>query len=49
VRDAGAGSGLLADPAVRRYLFSSALSGSGIALMLAWLFEQAFELTGDAP
>lgn len=46
--NAGAGSGLLADPAVRRYLISNALSGTGISLMLAVLFKQAFDLTGDA-
>ncbi len=48
VKNASAGSGLLSDPAVRRYLTSNALSGTGISLMLAVLFKQAFDLTGDA-
>ena len=34
-------------PAVRRFLSSSALSRTGIALMLAVLFKQAFDITGD--
>ncbi len=40
--------GLLAMPGVRRYLISSAFSSTGIALMLAVLFKQAFDITGDA-
>jgi MFS family permease len=39
---------LLRMPSVRRYLASSALSTTGISLMLAVLFKQAFDLTGDA-
>ena len=35
-------------PSVRRFLTSSALSRTGIALMLAVLFKQAFDITGDA-
>lgn len=35
-------------PGVRRYLTSSALSTTGISLMLAVLFKQAFDITGDA-
>ena len=42
------GSGVLRIPAVRRYLASNALSGVGISLMLAVLFKQAFDMTGDA-
>ncbi len=41
-------TGLLQNPSVRRYLASSALSTTGIALMLAVLFKQAFDITGDA-
>lgn len=33
---------------VRRYLASSAASTTGISLMLAVLFKQAFDITGDA-
>lgn len=39
---------LLLTPAVRRYLASTALSGTGISLMLTVLFKQAFDITGDA-
>jgi MFS family permease len=39
---------LLRMPSVRRYLGSSALSTTGISLMLAVLFKQAFDITGDA-
>jgi MFS family permease len=39
---------LLRMPSVRLYLTSSALSTTGISLMLAVLFKQAFDLTGDA-
>jgi MFS family permease len=35
-------------PSVRRYLTSSALSTTGISLMLAVLFKQAFDITDDA-
>jgi MFS family permease len=48
VTSADAATGLLQDPSVRRYLTSSALSTTGIALMLAVLFKQAFDITGDA-
>ncbi|MDW3218870.1 MAG: MFS transporter [Acidimicrobiales bacterium] len=41
-------SSLLGDRSVRAYLTSSALAGTGISLMLAVLFKQAFDLTGDA-
>lgn len=39
---------LFAQPAVRRYLASAAMSATGIALMLAALFKQVYDLTGDA-
>lgn len=39
---------MLSDRSVRAYLTSSALAGTGISLMLAVLFKQAFDLTGDA-
>ena len=38
---------LLRIPSVRRYLSSSALSTTGISLMLAVLFKQAFDITDD--
>lgn len=38
---------LTADPSVRRHLASSALATTGISLMLAVLFKQAFDITGD--
>jgi MFS family permease len=40
--------GLLQLSAVRWYLLSRALAGTGISLMLAVLFKQAFDITGDA-
>lgn len=40
--------GLLQMPSVRRYLLSRALAGTGISLLLAVLFKQAFDITGDA-
>lgn len=40
-------STLLQIPAVRHFLTSSALSRTGIALMLAVLFKQAYDITGD--
>ena len=43
----GADRGLLRLQPVRRYLASTALSSTGISLMLAVLFKQAFDLTGD--
>lgn len=39
---------LLQVPAVRRYLLSRALAGTGISLLLAVLFKQAFDITDDA-
>lgn len=43
------GNGALSNnPSVRRFLTSTALSGMGITLMLAVLFKQAFDITGDA-
>ncbi len=39
---------VLSDRSVRHYLMSSALAGTGISLMLAVLFKQAFDLTDDA-
>jgi len=39
--------GLLRIPSVRRFLASSALSRTGISLMLAVLFKQAYDITGD--
>jgi MFS family permease len=48
VTNADAEAGLLQNPSVRRYLTSSALSTTGISLMLAVLFKQAFDITGDA-
>ena len=39
---------LLHIPSVRRLLASGALSVTGISLMLAVLFKQAFDITGDA-
>lgn len=41
-------TGILRISGVRNYLTSAALSGLGISLMLAVLFKQAFDLTGDA-
>lgn len=41
-------SDLWGDPSVRSYLLSSALSTTGISLMLAVLFKQAFDITDDA-
>jgi MFS family permease len=38
--------GLLRIPSVRRFLASSALSRTGISLMLPVLFEQAYDITG---
>lgn len=38
---------LLKIPGVRNYLMSSAASSTGIALMLAVLFKQAYDITGD--
>ena len=46
--DADAETGLLQNPSVRRYLASSTLATTGISLMLAILFKQAFDITGDA-
>lgn len=43
-----AAPGLLEIPSVRRFLTSSVLSVAGISLMLAVLFKQAFDITGDA-
>jgi len=48
VTEADADPQLLRMPSVRLYLASSALSTTGISLMLAVLFKQAFDLTGDA-
>jgi MFS family permease len=39
--------GLLRIPRVRRFLTSGALSRTGISLMLAVLFKQAYDITGD--
>ncbi len=46
--NADAETGRLQNHSVRRYLASSALSTTGISLMLAVLFKQAFDITGDA-
>lgn len=46
--EADADPRLLRMPSVRLYLASNALSTTGISLMLAVLFKQAFDLTGDA-
>ena len=45
---ADAETSLLENPAVRHYLTSSALATTGISLMLAVLFKQAYDITGDA-
>lgn len=39
---------MLTLPSVRRYLLSGGLSTTAISLMLAVLFKQAFDITGDA-
>lgn len=39
---------VLSMPSVRRYLGSNALAATGITLMLAVLFKQAFDITDDA-
>ena len=39
---------LMRIPSVRRYLLSSALSTTGISLMLTVLFKQAFDITDNA-
>ncbi|MEO1063174.1 MAG: MFS transporter [Actinomycetota bacterium] len=44
---AGPDTGVLHLPSVRRFLTSSGLAAIGITLMLAVLFKQAFDLTGD--
>ena len=46
--DPAANPRLLEILTVRRYLTSSALASTGIALMLAVLFKQAFDITDDA-
>jgi len=48
VTEGASDPGLWQVTAVRRYLGSSALSSTGISLMLAVLFKQAFDITGDA-
>jgi MFS family permease len=48
VTNAPAETNLLRVPAVRNYLGSSALATTGISLMLAVLFKQAFDITDDA-
>ena len=43
----GVDEGLRRQPSVWRFLASSALSTTGISLMLTVLFKQAFDITGD--